>query len=271
VTTEQRLAVRRRHPVRSREVEGHLWRWQDTMPLAGTDAPHQPLVLLPGALGTAELFYRVLDALGGQRRIVAVSFPPIGNAEPLASELFHFLDAIGIRRIDLLGTSLGGHVAQIAAIQQPSRIGTLVLANTFADPLRQQTRWPPAAEYASQDEADILAAAIRQLEAGVPATILAAELRETLLALVGGEQSAADVKAMRLAVLTARPLPKVPLEPGSIVLIDDASDTVIAPETRDALRSRYWDSRQFEVAGGGHFPASLAPEAYAHAIRSALP
>jgi pimeloyl-ACP methyl ester carboxylesterase len=54
------------------------------------------------------------------------------------------------------------------------------------------------------------------------------------------------------------------------VLIDDSADPVIAGPTRQALRERYRASRHFDIAGGGHFPANLQPEAYVEAIRAAL-
>lgn len=270
-----RRAVRTRHPVRSKEVDQATWRWQDTAPArtdapAGTRSQELPLILLPGALGTAEVFFRVLDAMERDCRLVAVTFPAIGDAQALATRLLDFLDAIGIGRFHLLGTSLGGYVAQIVALVAPARIATLVLANTFADPTQQQARWPAAADYATQAEADVLVAARRQLEAGEPKTTRAAELKSTMLSLVGSEQGAADVKAMRLAVLTAVPLPVVSLPAESIVLVDDSEDPVIARETRDALRSRYAGSRHIDIAGGGHFPANLQPDAYVAALRSAI-
>ena len=71
-------------------------------------------------------------------------------------------------------------------------------------------------------------------------------------------------------MLTAGVLPPVPLPAEAVVLIDDSADPVIAAPTREQMRVRYAASRHSDIAGGGHFPANLQPEAYVAAIREAL-
>jgi pimeloyl-ACP methyl ester carboxylesterase len=260
-------AVRARYPVRSIEVAGQAWTVQDTGAGAADGPP--PLVLLPGALGTGEVFWRVLDALGASRRVLALGFPPLPSASALAASLAGLLDALQLARVDLLGTSLGGYVAQAFALAHPQRIRRLVLANTFHDPRLQQARWPAVSEYAKQEPADILAAARRQLADGAEPTARHTELKRLMLELVGCHQDAHAVRAMRLAVLTAEELPKVPIEEGRIALIDDSADPVIAEETRRQLRQRYAAARHFDIRGGGHFPANLQPQTYIEAIVAA--
>lgn len=257
-----RAAMRQRYPVRRVAVQGQEWLVQDS----GGPAGLPPLVLLPGALGTGEVFWRVLHALGGTRRVLALGYPPIPSAAGLAESLAALLDAMELPRVDLLGTSLGGYVAQVFALGRPDRIRRLVLANTFYDPRLQQARWPPAQEYARQDPQAVLGAARRQLQDGPEPTPRHAELKSLMLELVGPEQGAEGVRAMRLAVLTATELPRVDLADDCIVLIDDSKDPVIAEPTRMQMRQRYAASRHFVIAGGGHFPANLQPEAYVGAI-----
>jgi maspardin len=259
--------VRKRYPTRELAIAGARWPVRDTGSSAKDDVA---MLLLPGALGTGDVFYQLLAALGADYRLISVSFPAIGSAQNLADGLAALLDALALPVVDVLGTSLGGYVAQAAALSHPGRFRKLVLANTFYDPSLQQSRWPPAAEYARIPAADVLAAARAQLENGAAPTPEQADLKRLMLDLVGTDQSAEGVRAMRLSVLTALPLGRVPLADGAITLIDDDKDPVIAAATRQQMRERYQACRHIRIEGGGHFPANLRPADYARAVRSVL-
>jgi maspardin len=259
--------VRKRYPTRELAIEGTPWTIRDT---DGSAKNEVPLLLLPGALGTGDVFHQLLASLGADYRLISVSFPAIGSARRLADGLVSLLDALELPVVDLLGTSLGGYVAQAAALSHPGRFRRLVLANTFYDPGLQQGRWPPAAEYARIPVADVLAAARAQLEKGAAPTPAQADLKRLMLDLVGAGQSAENVRAMRLAVLTAVPLGRVPLADEAITLIDDDKDPVIAAGTREQMRERYKACRHIRIEGGGHFPANLQPADYARAVRTVL-
>jgi pimeloyl-ACP methyl ester carboxylesterase len=172
--------------------------------------------------------------------------------------------------VDLLGTSLGGYVAQLVALSQPARLRKLVLANTFYDPGLQQKRWPPASEFCKQAARDVLANARAQLQAGAEPTAAHGDLKRVMLELVGSAQTADGVKAMRLAVLTAFPLGRVQLDDTAVTLIDDDNDPVIAEPTRLQMRERYRNCRHIRIEGGGHFPSNLQPDRYAEAVRDAV-
>jgi poly(3-hydroxyoctanoate) depolymerase len=99
-----------------------------------------PLLLITGlgaSLDLAEPFERELT----RRRLQAISFdaPGVGQstayARPrrmpgVARTIEAMLDALGYPRVDLLGVSLGGVVAQQLAHQAPHRVRRLVLAAT---------------------------------------------------------------------------------------------------------------------------------------------
>jgi maspardin len=264
-------SVRARFPMRSVAVGPEAWGVQDTgQPAGGAAAGTEPLVLLHGAMGSGDTMFRVVDALAPERRVVALTFPALPGAEALARSMATLLDMLGLRRVDLLGTSLGGYVAQAFALDHPKSIRRLLLANTFYDAGLQQQRWPPAEEFDRQSPAEVLAAARKQLQAGAEDTPPKADLKRLMLEQVGPVQSGENVKAMRLCVLTAAVLPPVPLSADAVVLIDDSADPVIAQPTREQMRTRYAASRHFDIAGGGHFPANLQPAAYVAAIRQAL-
>ncbi|MET9851572.1 alpha/beta fold hydrolase [Streptomyces sp. NPDC006450] len=106
-----------------------------------TGPPSAPPVLLLPALGkTAADWAHVRDELARERRVFALDLRGHGaSARPSAyslplmrDDVLDFLDALGLDRVDLVGHSMGGVVAYLAASAQPHRIGRLVLEDAPA-------------------------------------------------------------------------------------------------------------------------------------------
>ena len=112
-----------------------------------------PLVLVHG-LGYARWGWEpIVDALAGRFELILLDNRGIGASEAppgpytvaeMASDVAQVMDDAGLARAHLLGTSLGGMIAQELAAQSPARIDRLVLACTTpggpnAYPLRQET------------------------------------------------------------------------------------------------------------------------------------
>jgi pimeloyl-ACP methyl ester carboxylesterase len=98
----------------------------------------EPLVLLHGGLGAAELWAPVLPALAAGRRVIAVDLAGHGHtadvdrpfrAEAMADDVAALIEHLGLERADVMGYSLGGHVALCTAIQHPDRVRRLVLVS----------------------------------------------------------------------------------------------------------------------------------------------
>jgi pimeloyl-ACP methyl ester carboxylesterase len=105
----------------------------------GTDAP--PLLIVHGFTGGRGDFAGVLEALAGDRRVVAVDLPGHGGSEgpddpsryglaTLADWVLGFADALELGEMHLLGHSLGGLIAQRAAAAASHRLRSLVLMGT---------------------------------------------------------------------------------------------------------------------------------------------
>ncbi|HEY6762764.1 MAG TPA: alpha/beta hydrolase [Baekduia sp.] len=78
------------------------------------------------------------DGLAQEREVVLVDPPGVGGSTgapqhtvaEMAGSILAFLDALGLRQLDLLGFSLGGFVAQDLALLRPWAIRRLVLVGT---------------------------------------------------------------------------------------------------------------------------------------------
>ena len=98
-----------------------------------------PLVMLQHFRGNLDNWDPALtDALASEREVIIVDYPGVGssNGEPsssiaqMARHMIGFVSALGLERIDLLGFSIGGMVAQEIALVRPTLIRRLVLAAT---------------------------------------------------------------------------------------------------------------------------------------------
>ncbi len=258
------LEFQRRYSRQAMTIAGQEWRYRRT-------TPGRPVMLaLPGALGTGDVFYRTAEHFADRFDVVTVGYPVADDAAALAQGLVGLLDHLGAADAVIVGSSLGGYLAQQLAADHLDRVRFVVLGNTFRDPSSQQARWPAASVFAQRPADAVLAEARKRLEDGPVHTAADAELRSVLLALVGGEQSAEAVKAQRLTVLRAAVLPPLTLRTGQMALIDDDDDPVIAANTREDMRRSYAACPHQRIPGGGHYPSILAPDVYHRALETLL-
>jgi len=99
-----------------------------------------PLLLLMGIGGNLEMWTPFEEALDGRVvQTITVDAPGTGGSggyrfprrmSGLASTMERLLDALGYHRVDVLGVSFGGVLAQQLAHQAPDRVRRLVLAAT---------------------------------------------------------------------------------------------------------------------------------------------
>ena len=100
----------------------------------------RPLLLLMGIGGNLEMWTPFEEALDGRVvQTITVDAPGTGASggyrfprrmSGLASTMERLLDALGYHRVDVLGVSFGGVLAQQLAHQAPDRVRRLVLAAT---------------------------------------------------------------------------------------------------------------------------------------------
>ena len=237
------------------------WQLRDT----DQDAARLPLVLLPGAGGTGDVFYRAIEGLRDSRRVIAVTYPALDDAEAMASGLLEVLSQAGVGQFDLFGSSLGGYVAQLCAVRAPQRVRRCMFANTFHDASWLQ-RKVARDTFAGTPPEQHLAATLAQLRAAGEETPEQVDFKQTMLALVGTHQTAEMAKSALMAVLTSRPAPRAELPHHRMALLDTQDDPVVDEPTRQAMRERYPHCRQFRLGAGGHYPALLNPAEFVAAL-----
>lgn len=81
---------------------------------------------------------RLVDGIAAQRRVITVDYRGVGGStgavrdsvEAMADDAVAFIRALGLDRVDILGFSLGGMIAQSLTLRYPELVRKLILAGT---------------------------------------------------------------------------------------------------------------------------------------------
>ena len=101
----------------------------------------EPLLMVHGNFGSSRWFIDQLESPPAGFRILAPDLPNFAGSErmpgPISIEAYGrflagFCDALGLERLNLLGHSLGGAVAQAFALEQPERVERMILVASAA-------------------------------------------------------------------------------------------------------------------------------------------
>lgn len=252
------------HPEKRIALNGREW---GVIEMAA-DGP--ALLLIPGTLGRADIFWQQMEALAGRAHIIAVTYPRSSGVAEWADDLVALLEARGVMRATVLGSSLGGYLAQYLAASHPARVDRLVAANTLFDttPAKQN---PP---YSS----DLDTAPIDELRAGFGRGLGAwaethpdqREMVELLLAEVGGRIPEPELRCRLKGIKNAPALPPVDLDRQRIVTIEASDDPLIPPFMREEVRQALKPAVAYRFDGGGHFPYIVRSVLYTHILEEVL-
>ncbi|OKI49263.1 alpha/beta fold hydrolase [Micromonospora sp. CB01531] len=115
-----------------------------------SDAPWPPLLFLQHFRGNLDNWDPLLvDTIAGHREVILLDNAGVGlssgkvpsTVTEMARDAIAFLDALEIGRIDVLGYSLGGMVAQELALLRPRVVRRIVLAGTGPRGGQQMHGW----------------------------------------------------------------------------------------------------------------------------------
>ncbi|WP_331773084.1 alpha/beta hydrolase (plasmid) [Embleya sp. NBC_00888] len=121
-------------PTRSVSVRGVDFAYRRLGPEGGV-----PLILLNHLAAVLDNWDpRVVDGIAAPRTVIAFDNRGVGasggtipnTVEDMARDAVLFIRALGLDRIDLLGFSMGGFIAQVVAAEEPRLVRKVILAGT---------------------------------------------------------------------------------------------------------------------------------------------
>ena len=121
-------------PTRTMNVDGVPFAYRELGPGSGV-----PVIFLHHLMAVLDDWDpRVIDGIAAQRRVIAFDNRGVGASggsvphtiEEMGRDAIAFIRAFGLKKVDLLGFSLGGGVAQMVVLQAPDLVRRIILAGT---------------------------------------------------------------------------------------------------------------------------------------------
>ncbi len=258
---DSRDAFTRQYPEQRVSVNGREW---GTLRLGDTGPK---LILLPGTLGRADIFWQQIEALHGRAQIQALSYPASGGLEDWAADVVALM-AEDMQGAVVLGSSMGGYLAQYLAATEPALFSGLIAANTLSSVKGIDQAMPYALDLDATPIADL-----RQGFTGGLAQWAAPHPNAALSALLIGEvehRIPAGELVARLKLLKHAPeLPAPALPQSRTFIIDVGDDHLITAPMRAQLREML-PAKAFHFTTGTHFPYVTRPADYTAILEQVL-
>ncbi len=252
------------HPEERVSVDGREW----GVVKVGDNGP--ALVLLPGTLGRADIFWQQIEALSGRTRILALSYPADGGVIEWASDIATLMDRAGMASATVLGSSLGGFVAQYFTAVSADRVDALIGANTLTSVAPLADIPPYKLDLDAEPVENLRQGFTTGLEAAAAANPASRPLVDLLLGEVEGRIPEPEMRARLKALKHGPELPPISLQREKIAIVEAADDPLIPQPMRDMVRERLKPCKAFHFNSGGHFPYVVRPQAYTAILEERL-
>ncbi|MGE3498329.1 MAG: alpha/beta fold hydrolase [Candidatus Binatia bacterium] len=230
----------------------------------------EPLLLIHGLGMSSGLWKYQVEDFSPRYRMIAPDIRGFGASdrptEPGSYALGQYVadmsalaDALGVRRLHCLGTSMGGVIAQALALARPDLCRSLILVNTSA-----RVRIPP----------DVLKSRVRALEDMsmadygklVSVQALAEGASDELKTWISGDIALNDRRAYTQVLTEGLSTFDTSADVASIaaptLVIVGTEDRVIPPEQGEDLALRIPGARLEKIPGTGHICYSERPDVF---------
>jgi pimeloyl-ACP methyl ester carboxylesterase len=258
------LDFRAQHPPKHVRVGQHDWEY------VAFGRGEKAILFLHGMTGAYDIWWQQMVPLSEQYKVVSLTYPPVDTLEELSQGVLAVLDAEGIQRANVVGTSLGGYLLQYLMIHHPERIEKAVLGNTFPpnDVLRQRNQtlirvlpflpdWLVMRTFRNNFVNVIYPAA------GYSELVLAYMLEQ-----VSGRMSKAQIVGRARAVIEPFQPPHPEALGIPVMIIEADNDPLVEASLREQLKTTYSGARVHILHAVGHFPYLNEPETYTELLRA---
>jgi pimeloyl-ACP methyl ester carboxylesterase len=240
-------------------IDGVTWQWHEM-----GDGP-LALVVMPGAIGSTDLFFVLFQELCRDLRVIGLDLPFVTDAGLALRHLDHVLARRGVVQAILLGASFSGVVVQVYARQYPARTRALILSHTGAlDPSRA-----PRQRATARRAARVPLVMLR----GLLRLVVRLLLRRVNERRFWMEHHYAVVDGLTRDAVVSRYLLAASLEElggqpwaGDLLVIHSDNDTIANADQQRRLREQYPQAQWIEFKNAGHSSYSRDPMAYAEAV-----
>lgn len=254
---------RQKYPVKSLTVNGVKWSY------LVTGQGSETILFLHGMTGAYDIWWQQILALQDRYRIVSVTYPAVDSLAGLSQGILAILKQEGVTQVNVVGSSLGGYLAQYLVAHHPALVKRAVFGNTFppnniiAEKNRTLgTLLPFLPEWLIMDT-------FRQ--SGVNSVYPAANKSELVLAFLleqtYGGTSKDQILARYRCVIDpfVAPKPTIPL-----LIIEADNDPLVEESLRTQLKATYPTAKVHTLRHVGHFPYLNEAQIYTRLLEDFL-
>jgi len=240
---------RAEHPAKPLKVNGIAWEY------SAFGKGQETILFLHGMTGTYDIWWQPMQDLQDRYRVISLTYPAVDSLEKLSEGVLAVMDKEGVARAHIVGSSLGGYLAQYLVAQHPERVLRAVFSNTF----------PPNDIIAQKNKA--IGTALPYLPEWLVMNVLrdsivkgvypASGNNEMTLAFLtevcSGRMSKGQVVGRYRCVVQPFAAPDVIKLKIPVMIVEADNDPLVEKALREQLKSAY-PSAMVKTLSSGHFP-----------------
>lgn len=256
-------------PSKTIEVDGVSWHY-----IVRGKNNEQTLLFLHGMGGAYDIWWQQINALENDFKIISLTLPTVNSLKETFNGINAILAAEQVDKLSIIGSSMGGYIAQNFLNESPERLDKLVMGNTF----------PPNKIFAEQN------GGIRKVLPFLPEWLIMRIFRSSLSTKVTPfsedsplveayllEQYYGAMSKKQFIGRLDVVLDKLEISDRSEVniqvpklIIEADNDPLISPELRTKLKALYPEAAVYTFKNKGHFEYLNAAEEYTEVLRDFL-
>lgn len=231
------------------------------------------ILFIHGMGGAYDIWWQQINRLKSDFKIISVTVPAVHSLETVTKGIREILQKEKIEKINIVGTSMGGYIAQYFLKKYPEILKKVILGNTFPPnkifkkkngTLRKLIPFLPEWLIMNQFRANIFT---KVSPASENSKLVEAYLLEQYSGLMSKQQLIGryDIVVDRFAIDKTPVHKNVPK-----LIIQSNNDPLINSALRNDLRSGYPEAEIFTFIDKGHFPYLNQANIYTQVIRDFL-
>ncbi len=256
------------HPYKELAVDGVLWNYISC-------GKGEPLVLLPGGLRFAEIWFKLITVLENEYRIISPTYPSVPTMAEHTKGISTILESEKIQKVHLLGTSFGGWLAQCFIRKYPHRVETLILSNTSGPKGISKRLIRFAQIVTSMYPTQLIRIALRRNYFNLLSIVDSerefwkAYIKELSLRTTKDDIIAQQKCSLDFANYTFSKEDLVNW-PGRILILESDDDPGIKAPAREELKALYPEAQIHTFHNAGHTPGYCNPKEYISVVKDFL-
>ena len=225
----------------------------------------QPLIMIIGFASAQNTLFSLARAFAKHYRVVTLDNRGVGGSDKppgpysismMANDTVGLMDFLGIDKVDLMGGSMGGMVAQQIAIEHPHRVDKLILFSTSAD-----GRWvfdlaDATTPNWNRSQSDLASADLRKLIVAIVSRTSNRMFTRLVLVALAKLQvrfgTLTGLAGQMEAMMTHNVLDRLHLIQAPTLVLAGSKDRLIEPQLSEVLASRIPGAKLVIVDGGSH-------------------